>query len=92
MLGTSTVTTYFESASGIAEGDETGLTVLTVAIMFAVALFFAPIFLNDSRSSNSPGTGTCRFVYAITYYKGRPERLYGIDSCIHRNYNDAAYL
>lgn len=44
MLGTSTVTTYVESASGVAEGGKTGLTALTTAGLFLVALFFAPLF------------------------------------------------
>lgn len=43
-LGTSTVTTYVESASGVAEGGRTGLTSCTTAIMFLLALFFSPIF------------------------------------------------
>ncbi len=43
-LGTSTVTTFVESASGVAEGGRTGLTSLTTGIMFFLALFFAPIF------------------------------------------------
>ena len=42
LLGTSTVTTYVESAAGIGEGGKTGLTSLVTAIMFVVALFFAP--------------------------------------------------
>jgi len=45
MLGTSTVTTYVESAAGVAEGGKTGMTALTVAGMFALALFFAPILI-----------------------------------------------
>jgi len=43
-LGTSTVTTYVESAAGVAEGGRTGLTSLTTAVMFLLALFFSPIF------------------------------------------------
>lgn len=43
-LGTSTVTTYVESASGVAEGGRTGLTSLTTAVMFLLALFLSPIF------------------------------------------------
>ncbi len=43
-LGTSTVTTYVESASGVAEGGRTGLTSFTTAVMFILALFFSPIF------------------------------------------------
>lgn len=44
LLGTSTVTTYVESASGVAEGGRTGLTALTSAILFGLALFLAPVF------------------------------------------------
>ncbi|MDN6161781.1 MAG: NCS2 family permease [Atopostipes sp.] len=44
-LGTSTVTTTIESASGIAEGGRTGLTALSTSFMFALSLFFAPIFI-----------------------------------------------
>ena len=45
MLGTSTVTTYVESASGVNVGGRSGLTSLTTAICFVVALLFAPLFL-----------------------------------------------
>lgn len=45
MLGTSTITTYVESASGIAEGGRSGLTALVTGFLFLVALFFAPVFL-----------------------------------------------
>lgn len=44
IFGTSTVTTYVESASGVAEGGRTGLTSLTTSGLFLVALFFAPLF------------------------------------------------
>lgn len=44
ICGTSTVTTYVESASGVAEGGRTGLTALTVAGLFLIALFMAPLF------------------------------------------------
>lgn len=43
-LGTSTVSTFVESASGVAEGGRTGLTAVSTAMMFGVALFFAPLF------------------------------------------------
>ena len=43
--GTSTVTTYVESTTGILEGGRTGLTSFTVAMLFLVALFFSPVFL-----------------------------------------------
>lgn len=42
-MGTPTVTSYIESASGVAEGGRTGLTAVTVAGLFAVSLFFAPL-------------------------------------------------
>jgi AGZA family xanthine/uracil permease-like MFS transporter len=45
ILGTSTVTTYVESAAGVSEGGKTGMTALTVAVMFGLALFCAPIFM-----------------------------------------------
>ncbi len=45
MLGTSTVTTFVESASGIAEGGRTGLTSFSTAMLFLLALFFSPLFL-----------------------------------------------
>lgn len=43
-VGTSTVSTYVESASGVAEGGRTGLTAVSTAVMFALALFLAPLF------------------------------------------------
>jgi len=45
MLGTSTVTTFVESASGVNAGGRSGLTSFTAALCFAVALLFAPLFL-----------------------------------------------
>ncbi|WP_455063566.1 NCS2 family permease [Prevotella fusca] len=45
MLGSSTLTTYVESASGIAEGGRSGVTSLTVGIFFIIALFLSPIFM-----------------------------------------------
>jgi len=45
LCGTSTVTTFVESSTGILEGGRTGLTALTVAVLFLVSLFFSPLFL-----------------------------------------------
>jgi AGZA family xanthine/uracil permease-like MFS transporter len=42
-LGTSTVTSYIESATGVEQGGRTGLTAVTVAVLFLVALFFSPV-------------------------------------------------
>lgn len=44
-LGSSTITTYVESASGIAEGGKSGVTSFAVGMMFVVSLFLSPIFL-----------------------------------------------
>lgn len=54
ILGTSTVTTYVESASGVAAGGKTGMTALTVAGMFALALFFAPVFMIIPGAATAP--------------------------------------
>ncbi len=53
-LGTSTVTTYVESASGVAVGGRTGLTALTVAILFLIALLFAPVFIMIPSVATAP--------------------------------------
>ena len=45
ILGCSTITTYLESASGVAEGGRSGFTSLVTGGMFLLAIFFAPIFL-----------------------------------------------
>ncbi|WP_077369271.1 NCS2 family permease [Anaerosalibacter sp. Marseille-P3206] len=53
-LGTSTVTTYVESASGVAEGGRTGLTSFTTACLFALALIFSPIFIAVPGAATAP--------------------------------------
>ncbi len=45
LLGTSTVTTFVESAAGIEQGGRTGLTAFTVGILFILAIFFSPLFM-----------------------------------------------
>lgn len=52
-MGTSTVTTYVESAAGVAEGGKTGMTSLTVAFMFFLALFFTPLFTMIPAAASS---------------------------------------
>lgn len=54
ILGTSTVTSYVESASGVAVGGRTGLTALSTATMFALSLFLAPLFLMVPASATAP--------------------------------------
>lgn len=54
MLGTSTVTTYVESAAGVTAGGKTGMTAFVTAICFAVALFFSPVFLAIPAAATAP--------------------------------------
>ena len=54
LLGTSTVTTFVESSSGIAEGGRTGLTAITTGALFVLALFFSPIFLTIPSFATAP--------------------------------------
>lgn len=53
-LGTSTVTSYIESASGIKAGGKTGLTAVVVGILFLLALFFAPLALSVPAYATAP--------------------------------------
>ncbi len=54
IFGTSTVTTYVESSSGVAEGGRTGLTSLSTAVMFGLALLFSNVFLLVPSAATSP--------------------------------------
>ena len=54
VLGTSTTTTYVESASGVMAGGKTGLTAVTSAALFALAILFAPIFLAIPGFATTP--------------------------------------
>ena len=53
-LGTSTTTTYVESAAGVAQGGRTGLTAFSIACCFAIALFFSPLFLSVPAAATAP--------------------------------------
>lgn len=54
VMGTSTVTTYVESASGVSEGGRTGLTAVVTAALFVVALFLSPLFLMVPGAATAP--------------------------------------
>ncbi len=54
ILGTSTTTSYIESAAGISAGGKTGLTTLFVALLFTAALFLSPVFLMIPASATAP--------------------------------------
>lgn len=54
LLGTSTVTSYVESATGVEEGGRTGLTAVVTAVFFVLALFFTPIFIAVPAAATAP--------------------------------------
>ena len=54
VLGTTTTTTFVESASGVSEGGRTGLTSATTAILFGLSLFLSPIFLAIPSFATAP--------------------------------------
>lgn len=54
VLGTSTITSFVESSSGVAEGGKTGLTALTTGVLFVAALFLSPIFLAIPSFATAP--------------------------------------
>lgn len=54
MLGTSTTTTYAESAAGVDQGGRSGLTAFAIACCFAIALLFSPLFLSIPASATAP--------------------------------------
>jgi len=82
MLGTSTIISYVESASGVAAGGRTGLTSLSTATMFALALFFAAPLLDGTAFGYRPCPD-----YRGTLYDhiGSEDQLRGYDGggCLH---------
>ncbi|MCP1624777.1 NCS2 family permease [Pseudomonas nitroreducens] len=54
LLGTSTTTSYIESAAGVSAGGRTGLTAIVVAVLFLLALFFAPLAGNVPAFATAP--------------------------------------
>ena len=54
MLGTSTITTFVESATGVAQGGRTGFTAVVTAILFLLALFLEPIFGSIPTAATAP--------------------------------------
>ena len=62
VLGTSTVTTFVESAAGVADGGRTGLTALSTAVLFLLSLIFSPIFLAI------PGFATAPALIIVGFY------------------------
>lgn len=69
MLGTSTTTTFVESASGVAEGGRTGLTAVVVAILFGLSLFLSPIFLAIPSFATAPALVVVGFLMLTSITK-----------------------
>ncbi len=74
LFGSSTTTTYVESASGVMAGGRTGLTAVTSAALFALAILFAPIFLAI------PGFATAPALIIVGYMM--------LSSCVKIDWND----
>lgn len=79
IIGTSSVTTYVESLAGVQTGGRTGLTAVTVAICFAIALFFSPLLAIVTSSVTAPALITVGTLMAVN--KGKVN---------YQNYADTA--
>ncbi len=73
MLGTNTVSTYVESASGIAQGGRSGITSFVTALCFVVALLFAPLFLSI------PSAATCPILVLVGLFMMSPIKEIDLD-------------
>ncbi len=69
VLGTSTTTTFVESASGVAEGGRTGLTAVVAAILFGLSLFLSPIFLAIPSFATAPALVVVGFLMITSITK-----------------------
>ena len=69
VLGTSTTTTFVESASGVAEGGRTGLTAVVAAILFGLSLFLSPIFLAIPSFATAPALIVVGFLMLTSILK-----------------------
>ena len=89
ILGTSTTTTFVESASGVAVGGRTGLTALVTGILFLVSTLFAPIFTAIPSFATAPGADHGRLPDGRHRNRdqlrsGQPDRVYPGLSRHHR--------
>lgn len=69
LMGTSTVTTYVESASGVSEGGRTGLTSVTVAVLFFLSLFLSPVFMAIPAFATTPALVIVGFLMVSSIVK-----------------------
>ena len=68
-LGTSTTTTFVESAAGVAEGGKTGLTSIVAAVLFGISLFLSPIFLAIPAFATAPALVVVGFLMMTSITK-----------------------
>lgn len=68
-LGTSTTTTFVESAAGVAEGGRTGLTSIVAAVLFGISLFLSPIFLAIPAFATAPALVVVGFLMMTSITK-----------------------
>lgn len=73
MLGTNTVSTYVESASGIAQGGRSGITSCVTALCFGISLLFAPLFLSI------PSAATCPILVLVGLFMMSPIKSIDLD-------------
>ena len=85
-LGTSTITTFVESSSGIAEGGRTGLTSIVSGLLFILALFFSPVFLAIPSFATAPALIVVGFFNDAVCSEDQLERYAGSNSCIHLHF------
>ena len=69
VFGTSTTTTFVESASGVAEGGRTGLTAVVAAVLFGLSLFLSPIFLAIPSFATAPALIVVGFLMVTSILK-----------------------
>lgn len=69
VFGTSTTTTFVESASGVAEGGRTGLTAVVAAVLFGLSLFLSPIFLAIPSFATAPALVVVGFLMMTSITK-----------------------
>lgn len=69
VFGTSTTTTFVESASGVAEGGRTGLTAVVAALLFGLSLFLSPIFLAIPSFATAPALIVVGFLMVTSILK-----------------------
>ena len=92
VCGTSTVTTFVESGAGIAEGGRTGMTALSTAVLFILALFLSPLFLLIPSAATTGALVLVRCTDAELYPGYRPHGYLRGTAQLHHRTDDGADL